>query len=69
MLGELVSERKVTEIEKRLCTSRQCVSTRNHRNRHLQQVNKWPQEESGKLEERALESRFLRAEKGQLLRF
>ena len=41
------------------------MSTRNRQNRHLQQVNKWLQEESGKLEERALESRFLRAEKGQ----
>jgi len=67
MLEELVSEE--SDRDRRSCTLRQCVSTRNRRNRHLQQVNKWLQEESGKLEERALESRFLRAEKGQFLRF
>jgi len=54
MLEELVSKGKVTEIEG-------CVPQALNR----QQVNKWLQEESGKLEERALESRFLRAEKGQ----
>jgi len=58
MLEELVSKGKVTEIEG-------CVPRALNR----QQVNKWLQEESGKLEERALESRFLRAEKGQFLRF